>query len=177
MAQGNQTMFKSSMYYGAITGGALTLTALITKTINGEHPTSIGFIAVVILVVGIMFSTRNYRERQMAGEITYGQALGFGLLHCVFAGFIYAFYFYLIYKAIDREAISQFYINIQQVYLEAGVSEDELAELMGVVRKLVGPGAIAFSYWFTIIFYGLIFSLIGSIFLKREHKDFEDRSN
>ena len=90
------------MNYGAIGGGIIFLYKLIL-TFTGLTFSLAASFSGIILVILIIYGTKNLRDKHYNGNINYGKALYSGILISVFAGIIVGFYIYLEYSFIKPE--------------------------------------------------------------------------
>jgi len=65
------------------------------------------------------------------------------------------------------------YRMLEETYLEMGMDYDQVETMMETVKKFQTPLMMVFSSVFGFTFMGTVFSLITSIFLKKEEPLFE----
>ncbi len=171
-------MYKSAMTSGLILGIAIVVYFLLIYAIMGviKPPFWIAILQYVIIVGGIIYGTKKFRDEDLGGEISYSKALGFGVLVCVFASIIYGIYMILLMTVIDPEYMSKFMSIIEEEYVKAGLSEEQIDSMMKMVGKMQSPLIMALSTIFSFAFMGTIFSLVTSAFLKKEKSIFENPS-
>src|SRR6056297_368993 len=94
---------KMTMTYGLITGLVLIIYTLILYMTNNllDQNFILGILNYVILIAGIIYGTKSYRDQYLNGYISYGKSLGTGVLISVFAGVIMGIFTYLLYEVID----------------------------------------------------------------------------
>ena len=142
----------------------------------------ISLASMLILILGIIFSTKHYRNNTLGGIISYKQALVFGTLICLFSSVITGFFNYLLNAVIDpgyQERMMQAMQESVVGYISnMGVSESEIEN---TVERMNGPlpspfkTAITSVLWGTAV--GFILSLITSAFLKKEGNPFDAAMN
>ena len=79
------TFWKSAMVYGLYLALALTLFSVITYVAGLILNPKIGYVSIVLVIIGIVIAQINYRNKELNGTITYGQALGFGVANYMIA--------------------------------------------------------------------------------------------
>jgi len=167
-------MLKSSMTSGLILGIALVVYSLVIYIMGMiKPPFWVGIINYVIIIAGIIYGTKKYRDEDLGGEISYSQALGFGVLVCIFASIISGIYMILLTTVIDPEYMTKMMSAIEEEYVKLGMSEEQIEASMKMVGKMQSPIFMALSSIIGFAFMGTIFSLITSAFLKKEKSIFE----
>jgi len=147
----------------------LYLTGFQTEKLAvGQNLQWLGFgIMIVILFLGI----KAVREESPGKYLSYGKGVGTGTLISLFSGLMSAVYSYIHYKFVNTEFADY---NMQMVHAkweQAGMSADQMEKAEGITRMFMGPVAIAIMTPIMAVFFGLIISLILSIFLKRPAPD------
>jgi len=171
----SNTMFKSAMTSGLILGIALVIFSLVLYIMGIiKPPTWLGLLNYLIIIVGIVYGTKKYRDEDLGGEIAYSKALGFGVLVCVFASIISGIYMMLLMTVIDPEYINKLMSIIEEEYVKAGLNEDQIDAAMGLVKKMQSPIFMVISSIIGFAFMGTIFSLVTSAFIKKEKPIFEN---
>jgi len=159
-------MFNPALQYGVITAVGLILLGLIQYLANLLAVSWIPYIGYVILLAGIILGTIRFRDEQCGGFINYGRALGFGTLTAFFAALISGIFFFVFYKYIAPDALERLKDLAEITMLEADPTvSDQQIEL---VRQFVNPLLMLFSSLLSYTFFGFIFSLITSAFLKKK---------
>lgn len=101
-------MLRYSMNYGAVSGmGCFAVFLLIY--FSGINPLgNASWLAAWIPVVVICICTKQYRENELEGFITYGQAWNVGAFTGIFSGLLYALLVYIFLKVYDNNLIEAF---------------------------------------------------------------------
>ncbi len=175
MENKGNTMLKSSMTYGLILGIALVVFSLITYIMGVVKPPAwVSVINIVIMIGGVFYGIKKYRDEDLGGEITYGKAVGYGILICVFAAVISSIYTLLLVTVIDTEYINKILAMQEEEMVNKGIYTDEQIDLgMQYARKFTSPVILTISGLFSGAFFGTIVSLILAIFLKKEKPLFD----
>ncbi|MGQ1910414.1 DUF4199 domain-containing protein [Marinifilum sp. RC60d5] len=170
-------ILKHTFLFGSLVGGVLILAALTFyfKGISiNFHPTLL-FINRFLIVLGIFFSVKKYRDEALSGVISYGRALICGIITIGIASTYYALFIYVLTSYFDS-AIIQDAINFTEKGLvEVGYEDDQVDLLMSVYRKIT-PGIFAFGQWFGKASAGVFFSLIVSFFFRSNRNLFNKSS-
>ncbi|MFO8234561.1 MAG: DUF4199 domain-containing protein [Bacteroidales bacterium] len=165
---------KLTMTYGLITGLVLIVYTLLLYISNNllEQNFILGVLNYIILVAGIIIGTKSYRDQYLGGYISYGKSLGTGVLISVFAGVVMGIFTYLLYAVIDPQLLDESIKIVQEEMLNKGVPEGQIEMMTEIQQKFQSPAVMMFSSIFSHGFMGLIFSLITSIFTKRDQPIF-----
>lgn len=171
----SNTMLKSAMTSGLFLGIALVVFSLIIYVMGViKPPFYVSILQYLIIIGGIIYGTKKYRDDDLGGEISYSKALGFGVLICVFAAVISGIYTILLMTVIDPEYMSKLMSVIEEEYAKSGLSEEQIEAAMKMVGKMQSPVFMAISTIIGFAFMGTIFSLVTSAFLKKEKPIFEN---
>lgn len=161
------TFWKTAALYGLYLGIVLTLFYVILYVTGQSQNKVLAFISYPIMAIGIIMAQINYRDRELDGHISYGQAVGFGAALMLFVGIIASLYNLIIFK-VDPSLIEQIKIQQEEAFLQRGMSEDQIEASMAMASKMLSPGWIAIMSLFGVVLVGTIISLVTSIFVKRQ---------
>ncbi len=167
------SLVRSTMNYGAMLGLALIIYTILLWMMDSLTRTGLASVSYLIMIAGIVFATRSFRDQEQGGVITYGRALAVGTLTCVFAGVVTAFFTYLLYTVIDTGLIDKTYAAMEQSYYDAGMTDSQIEMAMSMAKRFTNPVMMSVMSLLGSAFMGFIFSLITSIFLKKEEDPFE----
>lgn len=171
--QGNPFL-KHSMNYGLIMGTLLVLLSLVTYLLGViKPPFWVSLINYAIMIGVIVWGTKKYRDEVLGGAITYGNALGFGVMISLFAGIIVAVFTFIQMTVIDPEYVTKLLAIVEEELASKGMADDQIEMAIEMQKKFMTPAFITISAIFGMVLTGFIFSLITSIFLKKEKSPFE----
>ena len=109
---------------------------------------------------------KSYRDKYKGGYITYGESVGAGAVIYLIFAVIMAVFMYILYKFIDPSLMEQSLAYAEEMLIEKGVPQESIDMAMEMQEDMMTPGFIAISGIFTYFLYGLVFSLVDSIFIK-----------
>jgi len=162
------TFWKSAMVYGLYLALVLTLFSVILYVSGLILNTKVGYVSIVLTIAGIVIAQINYRNRELNGVISYGQAVGFGVAIMLFAGIVTALYTIVLYTFIDPSLIDQMKAVQEEALLGKGMSEDQIEAAMSMTSKMMTPAWMSVMGLFGSVFSGTIVSLLTSIFVKKQ---------
>jgi hypothetical protein len=158
--------------YGVIIALAIIVFSLILFLLNVKQGSGLEYLTYLILLGGLFLAQTNFRNKYQGGYIEYGKAFTVGLLTSIFLSIIMGIYTFVFFKYIDPGAMEEAMTIAEQKMMDRGMSDMELEQGMAIARKFQGVGIYTFFAVAGNIFIGTIFSLITSIFIKKENTDF-----
>jgi putative exporter of polyketide antibiotics len=167
------SLLKSTMNYGIMLGLGLVIYTLLLWMFDATTHQSLGYVSFVITIVGIILATRTYRDQEQGGYITYGRAVSVGTLTVLFAGVITSVFTWLLYAVIDPGLIDKTHAMMEQAYYDAGMSYEQIDIAMNMAKRFANPVMMGVMGFVSSVFFGFLFSLVTSIFLKKEGDPFE----
>ena len=173
MEQKATSPWKSALSYGLYLGIALVLVSVIYYVTGNTFAKSAQWVSYGIMIAGIVIAQLNYRKT--LGEVmTYGQALGIGVLSMVFASVITGFFTYLLYAIIDPSLQEQLRLSMEEQLVKQGnIPEDQIEMAVEMATKFQKPAVMFAMSIFVGAFVGLIISLVTAFFTqKKPSEDF-----
>lgn len=127
-----------------------------------------GWIFMVIQIVILFFLVKSYRDNYKYGAITYGEALGAGVIIFLYYAIIMAVFTYLLYAVIDPDLIDKQLAFAEEEMIKRGIPESAIEAGMKVQAKMMKPAIMAPLSIFGSMIQGLIMSLIVAAFVRKE---------
>lgn len=162
------TFWKSAMSYGLYLALALTLFSVILYASGLILNNKVGYFSIVLTIAGIVIAQTNYRNKELNGVISYGEAVGFGTAIMLFAGIVTALYTLILYTFVDPGLIEQMKVVQEEAMLQKGMTEGQIDATMSMTSKMMTPAWMAIMGLVGSVFIGTIISLVSSIFIKRQ---------
>jgi hypothetical protein len=176
MLANSNPLLRHSFLFGALVGGILILTSLmfyfrgVPISVNPQITSIDNF----LIITGIFFGLRVYRNDILGGVISYGRALGAGVLLIGIAGAFYALYLYILVKYFDASILQEFIGAMEMIFVEVQYSDDQIKYFISFYEN---PVAFAFVQWFSKLAAGFLFSLILAFFFSRNYGIKRNNSN
>ena len=161
-------VWKNALNWGVIVGVVLIIYSILMYFLDLSLEKWVSWVSYIILIGGIVYGTIQYRDNVLGGSITYAQALGFGVLISLFAAILSGIYSYVFFTFIDPDFIEKIIVHTQDEMLKQGLSEDQVEQAMEMQKGFMKPGVLVAISIPMLTFMGFVFSLITSIFLKKE---------
>jgi hypothetical protein len=127
-----------------------------------------GYIYFALLIFLLYYFIRSYRNNYLGGYITYGQAVGAGVIICLYSSIIGAIFTYILYTYIDPELTAKQLAFTEELYAKRGMPQEAMDAALNMAKKLQKPIITAISGILGGVFFGTILSLIVAIFVKKE---------
>ncbi|MDY0099661.1 MAG: DUF4199 domain-containing protein [Bacteroidales bacterium] len=127
-----------------------------------------GYIFMVVLIVVLYYLVKSYRDNYLHGYITYGQAVGAGVVIFLYYAVISAVFAYILYKFIDPDLTARQLAMTEEILLKKGMPQEAIDAGMKVQKKMMVPEIMApFSILGNMVT-GVIMSLLVAIFVRKE---------
>ncbi len=161
------------MNFGALSAlcsiAVFLLCYFVGMSIESKVPQLLGY---VILIIFIIFGIKSYRDNDLGGYISYGKSLGTGVLISICGGLISGIFSIVFFKYIAPDMIQKIIESAQQKMADKGMSEEQVQMAISYTEKFMSPMWLFIWSIVGAALAGLIFSLLISIFMKKEQNPF-----
>ncbi len=171
--QPQPNLLKSTLNYGGLLGLILVVFSMILWMLNLSLNKSLGYLSYIIIIAGLFIFLKLFRDQEMGGYISYGKALGAGLLIIVFSGLVTAAYSYILFKFIDPGLVEKMALMAEEQLYERGMTDDQIEVAVNAQKMFMKPGILAIFGLFGHVFFGFLLTLIVSIFVKKDAPPFD----
>jgi len=165
------------MNFGALNGFAIMIVSLLIYIIGIKQNMIISLIIYGLNIFFIVYGTKYLRDHYQNGQITYGKALGSGVLISLFMSILVAFFIFMFFKFLAPDELEKIYTQAEENMYNQGLSEEQIETAMQMTRKFTTPITMALGTIFSYTFLGFIFSLITSSFIKKNAESYEQIMN
>jgi hypothetical protein len=100
--------------------------------------------------------------------MTYGQAMGSGVIIVLYSAIIMAVFTYILYAIIDPELTTKKLAFMEEMMLKRGAPESSIEPFMKMQEKVQKPAIQAIGSIFGTMFIGTIMCLLVGIFVRKE---------
>lgn len=171
MEEKSVSIWKSAFVSGLYLAIALILLSVIFYVTGHTFSKVAQYLTYPIMIAGVILAQVNYKKA-LDGTLTYGQAVGVGVLAMAFAGLISGLYTFLLYQVIDPSLQEQLRIFTEEQIIKQGrVPEEQLEMAVNMAAKFQTPSIMFAMAVVGSAFIGLIISLITAIFIKKNPSD------
>ena len=167
MEEQSNSVTPMAMSNGLYMGLALILNSVVFYVVGSPFAPASAYISYAIIIAGIAWSMKTYKENNLEAGVTYGRALGLGTLQALFSSIILGFFTFVLFKLVDTTLIDKFMSFFEAQLVRGGTAEAQVDTLVAMYRKIMTPLVYAFIQIFSVTFYGFLFSLILAIFFKK----------
>lgn len=169
MEKKNPSVLMNALTWGVIIGLISIVYSVVLYMLNQSFNRALGYAGIIILIAGLAFAMKNYRDSVLEGIMPFGKAFGFGVLIVVVSGLLGSIYTYLLYTVIDPELQQKLMEFSAEKMLESGrVTEDQLEQTMEFTKKFMSPVYLTVSGFIMNCIFGTIVSLIVAAIFKKE---------
>jgi len=161
-------VWKSNLTNGLLLGLAGIVYTLILYFFDQSTNKSLGNAFMIIQLIVLFLLMKSYRDNFMHGMITYGQAVGAGVIICLYSTVIMAVFSYILYAFIDPGLIDKMIAMSEEAGLKKGYTQEQIDMGMKFTKKIMNPPVLAAMSVFIGMFMGTIMSLILAIFVRKE---------
>lgn len=137
-----------------------------TGTFTNKWLPYLGF---VILIAGMVYAIKDRRDKELGGNISYGQAFGVGFQFCLILGLFSAILSYILFNFIAPDMVETILRQTETDMINRGMSDDQVKMGMEWTRKIVSPVGMVITSLISTLFFGAIISLIVAAIMKKEN--------
>lgn len=160
--------WKTNLTNGLILGLVGIVYSLVIYFLNLTFNKAQSLVFVVIQIALLYFLLKSYRDNNLHGQITYGQSVGAGVIICLYYAVIMAVFTYILYAVIDTGLTGKSLAFAEEAMVKKGVPQTAIDTGMAIQAKIMKPAIIAPLTIFGNMLWGVIVSLLVSIFIKKE---------
>ncbi|HKK41060.1 MAG TPA: DUF4199 domain-containing protein [Bacteroidales bacterium] len=160
--------WKDNLTNGLILGLIGIVYTLIVYFLGMTQNKIQGVIFLAIQLVMLYILIKSYRDNFRHGQITYGQAVGAGVIIVLYYSIIMAVFIYILYGIIDPGLVDKQLAAVEQTLSQRGMPQASIDAAMKMQAKFMKPAFMAPMSIITSVIYGTILSLIAAIFVRKE---------
>jgi hypothetical protein len=169
--------WKANLTNGLVLGMTGIIYMVLLYFLNMITNKPLGFAFLIIQIVLLYFLIKSYRDNQLHGNITYGQALGAGVITCLYFAVIMALFSYIFFAIIDPGLINKIIALSEEQMVKKGLNQELIDKGMQMTRKMIVPPVLAIYMFFREMFFGVIISLVIAAFVRREGNPITDQQS
>jgi len=165
-------IWKHALMYGIYTGAALIVLSLVFYVLDLYTENWVSWFSYAALLAGVVMASIHYRDKYNNGLISYGQSVSAGFLTALFAGVVASIYTYIFMTFVGEE-FAQTMLSLVEEKTIAGnpdISDEELDMVLDWTSRMFQPTWLTIMGLLANAGMGLVFSLIASIFIKKEEQ-------
>jgi Protein of unknown function (DUF4199) len=160
--------WKSNLTNGLIMGLVGIVYSLLIYFLGLSFNKVQGPVFIVVQIALLFFLLKSYRDNYMHGQITFGQAVGAGVIICLYYAIIMALFTYILYTVIDPGLTAKQLAFAEETMVKKGIPQSAIDAGMAIQAKIMKPAIYAPLTIFGSMLWGVIISLVVSIFVKKE---------
>ena len=161
-------VWKANLVNGLILGLISVVFSLVMWFLDLTFNKNMGYIFMIVETVILFFLVKSYRDNYLHGAISFGQALGAGVVIFLYTSIITGIFSALLYTVIDPELMNKGLAATEEIYRERGMPQEQIDMGLKMAGKMMKP-AISIPIGLIIsMFFGFIMSLIVAAFVRKE---------
>ena len=171
------SVWQATLNSGLILGLALVIYTLLLYFLDQTFNKSLGYVSILIIIIGLVLGIKSFRNDARGGIMSYGEGVGAGTVIGLYAGIIGAIFTFLLYEVIDPDLMGKLLTFTEENLVESGkVPEEMIEQTMEIQKKFMAPWIMSVGSIINSVFFGVVVSLIASIFLKKEGTPFQQEA-
>jgi hypothetical protein len=160
--------WKTNLTNGLILGLVGIVYSLIIYFLDLSFNKVQGFVFIAIQIALLYFLLKSYRDNFMHGQITFGQSVSAGVIICLYYALIMAVFTFILYTVIDTGLINKQMAFAEEAMIKKGLPQAAIDAGMAMQAKIMKPAIMAPFSILGNMLWGVILSLLISIFIKKE---------
>lgn len=129
-----------------------------------------GYAVMVIAMLMVYFGIKRYRDKELDGQISFGQAFGMGVYIAFIGSFIYGIFEGIFYEVTDfKEIYTEFYIDkINNSGQSPEVIQQQLSDFHAEYAMWDSPFSMGIIMFLTVFILGTIIALASAAILRKK---------
>jgi glucan phosphoethanolaminetransferase (alkaline phosphatase superfamily) len=161
-------VWKTNLTNGLILGLIGVVYSLLMYFLNLSLNRTQGYVFLIIQIFVLYFLLKSYRDNYMHGNITFGQSVGAAVVILLYYAGIMSVYTYILNAFIDTGLAAKQLAMTEDMMVKKGMAQSAIDTTMAMQAKFMKPGIMSVFVFFGSMFWGIIISLIISMFVKKE---------
>lgn len=167
-----KTVLTFGLLSGAILAGLGAILVPVCMSAEYDNMEIVGYSAMILAFIVVFFGVRSYRDNVGGGTITFGKALGIGLLMTLIACAMYVAVWEIVYFNFVPDFVDNYSTNVIEKLRRSGATAQKVQERideMARFKKLYANPALNVLMTFGEVFpVGLIVALVSAGILRRK---------
>lgn len=160
------TLIQRSSTYGLYLGLMLVLLQLV-QYLSDQYISPLFIVLNIgVSIAAVILILRNFKKKN-DDRLEFGQGVAVGSFSFLFAGLILGAFMLILIQVIDREYPEKFLMAMEDLYLNAGINEEQLDVMLKEQRQNMNPWTFGLQPIIQFGFGGLVLSLIASLFMRK----------
>lgn len=164
----NVNVWKANLTNGLIFGLIGIVYSLVIYFLDLSMNKVQGYVFIVVQIAVLFFLVKSYRDNYMYGSITFGQALGSGVIIFLYYSIIMAVFTYILFAVIDTDLTGKLLAASEEQLVKRGMPQAQIDAGMAIQAKIMKPAIMAPISIIGSMFRGLIMSLLVGAFVRKE---------
>jgi len=163
-----QSVWKANLNSGIILGLVFTIYNLVFYYLDIYFKPYRALVWMPIILIMLFLLMKQFRENHRNGMVTYGQALGAGVVISIYYAIIAGLVVFVLYNFIDDGMVAKTLATQEGAMVEKGAPQASVDAAMKMYEKIMTATLIPVFQVVNSILGGTIASLILALFIKKE---------
>ena len=163
-----RSIWKETLKYGIILGLVSIVFSVLTYMLDLTGKSWLMWPSIIVSLVVLYLLLISYRDTVNNGYITYGKSVGAGVLMNLYAAILSAIYVYILFAFIDPGLVDKQMALAEDKLIAKGLPEGSIETALKMQAKFMKPWFMSLMTVVNAVFFGLIMSLLVSLFIKKE---------
>ncbi len=160
--------WKNSLKHGLIVGLVIIIYSVLLYVFELNLIQALGYVVYVIFIAGFILGTKEFRDNNLNGHISYGRAFGYSIVILLIGAIIYSIYSFLLVTVIDPDIVDKMLAMAEEKMLERGMTDDQVEMAQSMQKKFMSPVFMSTMAFIFTMFFGTIIALITSAIVKKD---------
>lgn len=173
MENQNYPVSKHSFIYAVYISVVLIILTLVFYVLDLYTAKWPGYISYAVLLAGVVMASIHYRDKRLGGYATYGQSFSSGFMAGLIAAVMMGIFTFIYMTFMGDSMHDALMMNAEEEMLKRtpDMTDDQLEMGMKIAENMLKPWWLSIMAMLAYIFFSLVFSLIASIFIKKEQPE------
>ncbi|NCC74022.1 MAG: DUF4199 domain-containing protein [Sphingobacteriia bacterium] len=174
--EGTKSNAQVALINGLLLGVALVLFSLLMYVIGIAHDSKLQYISYLIIIIGLVLSIKQWRDKYNNGFLTYGQAFSNGFFTILFASIITAIWMIIFFGLIAPGEVENMLRAAEDKMYETqpNMTEEQVEMALKWSKMFMTPVMMGIWGFIGNLIIGTILSALVSIFMKKEKPVFAE---
>jgi hypothetical protein len=168
-----KSALSTALKYAIITALASFIFSIIIYATHMYLNSWIQWVGLVILLVGLIFTVKERRDKDLNGYITFGEAFNVGFIFCMILAVLSVLLNLLMTLVIAPDMMAEILKNAEQQMIDRGMTDEQIQMAMKYTRMFTTPVAQMIVGILFTAFFGAILSLIVAAIFKKNNPNLQ----
>lgn len=141
------------------------------ESLEATLGSSLNFIGYIFFIAALVMAQLEHRNKELHGYMSYARGMGVGAILFLVSGILSALMVYVEMGILHPEALDTIRQIRMNELMKQEMTEEQLEMSYQMMQKYVNPVLMAIGGFMQVFFFGIVFTLIVSIFTRKVNPD------